>query len=283
MTTPAQDTSSVATGVYHTETLRIVKNIMVKHFRMTSVSIRPVDVGVSRLSIPLKITGKTKRGKRIHYFGKVISNSDMLTDRSIQLLKNVYLQIHAQTPLFGIFESTEEMIQEHFERLQAIYHLGIPTARPYGYYWVKGPSWLLVTEFLDAKPISLLHTIEPPVVSTVFRYLHTMHHRHVFHGDLKPDNIMIDDDARIYLLDIGHLRTDVPTRLRQAYDLACLLCCFLAFCPIEDILTVARKYYRRQSLAAAASYIELVQMRPDIHFSDETKKKLLQSLSVRTI
>jgi len=274
---PTSETN-VTGGVFYHETLRIVQKIMTTHFNMVSVSIRPVDVGISRLSMPLKITGKNKRGKRLQYFGKIMSNSDMLTDRSIQLLKNVYLQLHAQVPLFGIFETTEEMVHDHFERLQGIYRLGIPTARPYGYYWVKGPSWLLVTEFLDAKPISSFRTIEPTVVSTVFRYLRTMHRRRIFHGDLKPDNIMVDDDTT-YILDIGHLRKDVPTRLKQAYDLACLLCSFLAFCPIEDILAVAQDYYNRRSLEAAADYIELVQMRPDIHFSDDTKKVLLKSLT----
>jgi len=278
MTKPITVSASETSGVFYHDTLRTVRNIMTTRFGMVTASIRPVDIGISRLSIPLKITGKNKRGKKISYFGKIMSNSDMLTDRSIQLLKNVYLQIHAQVPLFGIFESTEEMVKEHFEHLQAIHRLGVPTARPYGYYWVKGQSWLLVTEFLDAKPISSFRTIEPEVASTVFRYLHKMHRRRIFHGDLKPDNIMVDDD-NIYILDIGHLRTDVPAHLKQAYDVACLLCCFLAFCPIEDILAVAQKYYHRQSLAAAADYIELIQMRPDIHFSDDTKKTLLQSLT----
>ncbi len=267
-----------ATGVFYEETLRIVRRIMSTRFGMASVTVRPIDVGVSRLSMPLKITGKNKRGKPIQYFGKVMSNSDMLTDRSIQLLKNVYLQLHARVPLFGVFESTETMVQEHFDRLQAIHRLGIPTARPYGYYWVQGSSWLLVTEFLDAKPISSFRTIEPKVVSTVFRYLQKMHRKRIFHGDLKPDNIMIGGD-NIYILDVGHLRRDAPVPLRQAYDIACLLCCFLAFCPVEDILKVATKHYRQQSLAAAADYIELVQMRPDIHFSDDTKKILLKSLT----
>jgi tRNA A-37 threonylcarbamoyl transferase component Bud32 len=241
------------------------------------VVIRPVDASASRLSIPLKISGKNKQGKQIRYFGKIIGYSDMLTDRSIQLLKNVYLQIHTQEPLFGMFETTEEMAHEHFERLQAMHRLGIPTAKPYGYYWVKGSSWLLVTEFLDAKPISSFRKLEPTMVDTIFRYLHQMHRKRIFHGDLKPDNIMVGDN--IYILDFGHLRKDASSRSKQAYDLACLLCCFLEFCPIVEILKVARKYYARRALEAAADYIELVQMRPDIHFDDETKKTLLRSLT----
>jgi hypothetical protein len=82
----------------------------------------------------------------------------------------------------------------------------------------------------------------------------------------------------IYILDVGHLRKDVPHQLKQAYDLACLCCCFLEFCPIEDVLEVAKKYYSHRSLKVAAEYIELVQMRPDIHFNDETKRTLLRSL-----
>jgi tRNA A-37 threonylcarbamoyl transferase component Bud32 len=261
---------------FYCDILKSVSGIMAKQYGMKKISIRSINVGISRLSNPVKITGLNKRGKKISYFGKIMGNSDILTDRSIQLLKNVYLQIHDQEPLFGIFETTEDMVREQYENLQAIHRIGIPTARPHGYYWLKGPSWLLVTEFLDAKPISVFRQIEPNNISTVFGYINRMHSKRIFHGDLKPDNIMVGD--KIYILDIGHLRKDVSAKLKQAYDLACLLCCFLEFCPIEEILKVARKYYTRQALEAAADYIELVQMRPDIHFSDETKKKLLHSL-----
>lgn len=278
MTTRSTDGTSHETHLtFYRDILKSVRGIMAERFGLRGISIRSIHVGVSRLSNPIKITGLNKRGKKIRYFGKILGNSDLLTDRSIQLLKNVYLQIHGQQPLFGIFETTEEMAREQFERLQAIHLKGIPTARPYGYYWLKGPSWLLVTEFLDAKPVSSFGQIDPNVVDTVFRYLHRMHRKKIFHGDLKPDNIMVGD--KIYILDVGHLRKDVSNKLKQAYDLACLLCCFLEFCPIEDILKVAQKYYSHRSLEAAAEYIELVQMRPDIHFNDETKKTLLQSLT----
>jgi tRNA A-37 threonylcarbamoyl transferase component Bud32 len=276
MTTRTPKTASDSQGEFYRDLLKSVRKILTTRFGLEAVVIRPVDTGISRLSIPIKITGRNKRGKQIRYFGKIIGFSDMFTDRSIQLLKNVYLQLHSQQPLFGIFETTEEMAKEHFERLQAMHRLGIPTAKPYGYYWVKGASWLLVTEFLDAKPISSFRQLEPTVADTVFRYMHKMHRKRIFHGDLKPDNIMMGDT--IYILDFGHLRKDAPSQFKQAYDLASLLCCFLEFCPIDEILKVARKYYARQSLEAAADYIELVQMRPDIHFNDETKKMLLHSL-----
>ena len=277
MTARTSKTTSESHGDFYRDLLKSVRTILITRFGLETVTIRPVDAGVSRLSIPIQIKGRNKRGKQIHYFGKIIGYSDMFTDRSIQLLKNVYLQLHSQQSLFGIFETTEEMAKEHFERLQAMHRLGIPTAKPYGYYQVKGTSWLLVTEFLDAKPISSFHKLEPAVVDLVFRYMHKMHRKRIFHGDLKPDNIMVGD--AIYILDFGHLRKDAPAQSKQAYDLACLLCCFLEFCPIDEILKVARKYYARKSLEAAADYIELVQMRPDIHFNDETKKTLLRSLT----
>lgn len=276
MTARTATTASSAHNEFYRELLRNVRKILIARFKLVTVTIQPIDAEASRLSIPIKITGRNKLGKQLHYFGKIIGYSDMLTDRSIQLLKNVYLQLHAQEPLFGIFETTEEMAQEHFERLQNMHRLGIPTAKPYGYYWLKGTSWLLVTEYLKAKPISSFRQLEPDVADTVFRYLRQMHRKRIFHGDLKPDNIMLGDT--LYILDFGHLRKDAPAQSKQAYDLACLLCCFLEFCPIDEILKVARKYYTRPSLEAAADYIELVQMRPDIHFNDETKKTLLRSL-----
>ena len=124
MTTRTTKTASESPSEFYRDLLKRVRKILTTQFGLETVVIRPVDAGVSRLSIPIKITGRNKQGKQIHYFGKIIGYSDMLTDRSIQLLKNVYLQIHTQQPLFGIFETTEEMAHEHFERLQAMHHLG---------------------------------------------------------------------------------------------------------------------------------------------------------------
>jgi tRNA A-37 threonylcarbamoyl transferase component Bud32 len=210
------------------------------------------------------------------HFGKILGSSDLMTARSIQLFKNVYLQMNAQDPIFGVSDSAEDMARDQYEMLKAMHAIGIPTAKPYGYHTINGFLWLVVAEFLEATPISASNKVSQGQIAMVFRYLRRMHRKGIFHGDLKPDNIMVGD--KVYILDVGRFRDNVPAAQKLAYDLACMICSFLECQPPEEIVRMAKKYYPRRHLRAAADYIELVQKRPDINFTDETKSKILRLL-----
>lgn len=255
------------------EALQNIRGIMAEKYGMTKVSIRPTGANAARLSIPIKITGLNKNGEKVRYFGKILGNSDNLSARSFQFFKNFYLQINTLDPIFETYETTEDMARDQFEMMKAIYNCGIPTPNPYGYHLISGNLWLIVMEFLDAKPISAFKELDPKLIDTVFQYLKKLHHKKIYHGDLKPDNIMIS--KKIYILDVGHLRKNASTTKKQAYDLACLLCSFLEYQPVGKLVQIARQHYSSKDLQAAMKYVELVQMRPDIHFDDKTKKKLL--------
>lgn len=258
------------------EVLQNIRRIMAENYGMKEVSIRPISSNTSRLSIPIKITGLNEKGEKVHYFGKILGGSDIFSARSMQFFKNVYLRMNAQDPIFGNSETAEDMAREQYKMLQAIYNSGIPTAKPHGYHWIHGILWLLVAEFLDVKPVSAFKEVDPRQIDMVFRYLKKMHRMKIFHGDLKPDNIMVGKN--IYILDVGRFREGVPAAKKQAYDIACLICSFLECQPVEEIVKIARKHYSRQHLRAAADYVKLVQRRPDIRFTDQTKNKLLHLL-----
>jgi tRNA A-37 threonylcarbamoyl transferase component Bud32 len=279
MTPPSTDDgSNVPSEMFFRSVFQRIRHIAAENYKLTKISIRLVDTEGSRLSRPIEITGVTKKGKKIHYFGKIIGNSDVFTYRSIQYLKNVYLQLHNKTPIFGVFETPEEMAQSQYQILKRIHINGIPTAKPYGCHWLQDGLWLIITEYLDTKPLSSIEKIDSKQINIVFSYLKKMHKKKIYHGDLKPDNIVIGQ--RIYIIDVGHLRKDVPRGEKQAYDLACIICSFLNFHPTDQIIKIAKKYYSLKKLRHASNYIELVQMRPDIHFNDEMKKKLLHHLSM---
>jgi serine/threonine protein kinase len=258
--------------------LRIVRRIMVENYDMKKVSIHPISAGASRLSNPIKIMGLDKHGKKVRYFGKVIGSNDILTLRYIQFLKNIYLQMNAQEQIFEIYETAEDMVSDQYEMMDVIYKSGIPAIRPYGYYLISDSQWLLVVEYLDAIPFSLLPEVNVGQLDTVFKYLKMAHQRNIFHGDIKPDNLLLGGD-KIYLLDAGHFRKDVPASKKISYDLACMISSFLGYQPVEEIVNIARKHYPPKYIQAAARYVELIQMRPDIHFSDDTKRELLHNLT----
>jgi tRNA A-37 threonylcarbamoyl transferase component Bud32 len=275
--TPTVFPSHETHRAFFREALQSIRQIMAEKYGMTEVSVRPFDANAARLSIPIKITGLNKRGEKVRYFGKIIGSSDNLSVRSFQFFKNVYLQINAQDPIFETYETTEDMARDQFTMMKAIYDCGIPTPNPYGYRWINGNLWLIVMEFIDARPISAFKKLDPEQVDTVFQYLRKLHRMKIYHGDLKPDNIMIG--KQIYILDVGYLRKSVSAAKKQAYDLACLVCSFLGYLPVKEIVRIARQHYSSETLRAATKYVELIQMRPDIHFDDETKKVLLIHLN----
>jgi tRNA A-37 threonylcarbamoyl transferase component Bud32 len=255
---------------------RNIRRILSENYKMKKISIEYIAAGAARLSNPIKITGVNEKGEKIRYFGKVIGSNDILSVRSIQFLKNIYLQINTKDPIFEIYETTEDMVRDQYETMQAIYKSGIPAIKPYGYHRINGSQWLLVAEFLDVKPFPMLEKVDPKQIDLVFNYLKKAHHKKIFHGDIKPDNILVGDE--IYILDAGHFRKDAPAAKKQSYDLACMISSFLEHQPVEEIVKIAKKYYSHRYIQAAANYIELIQMRPDIHFTDETKQKLLHLL-----
>ncbi len=253
-----------------------IRRILSEKYKMKKISIEYIAAGAARLSDPIKITGVNENGEKIRYFGKVIGSNDILSVRYIQFLKNIYMQMNTQQPIFEMYATAEDMVRDQYETMQTIYKSGIPAIKPYGYHSINGSQWLLVAEFLDVKPFSMLEKIDPKQIDLVFSYLKKEHKKKIFHGDIKPENILVGD--KIYILDAGHFRKNAPAAKKQAYDLACMISSFLEHQPVEEIVKIAQKYYSHHFLQAAADYIELIQMRPDIHFTDETKQKLLHLL-----
>jgi tRNA A-37 threonylcarbamoyl transferase component Bud32 len=256
---------------------RNIRRILSENYKMKKISIEYIAAGAARLSNPIKITGLNEKGEEIRYFGKIIGSNDILSVRYIQFLKNIYLQMNTKNPIFEMYETSEDMVRDQYETMRAIYKSGIPAIKPYGYHQINRSQWLLVAEFLDVKPFSMLEKVDPKQIDLVFHYLKQAHQKKIFHGDIKPDNILLVGD-KIYILDAGHFRKDAPAAKKLSYDLACMISSFLQYQPVEEIVKIAKKYYPNRYIQAAANYIELIQMRPDIHFTDETKQQLLRLL-----
>jgi tRNA A-37 threonylcarbamoyl transferase component Bud32 len=272
MTSPGEPSHDEMHRAYFGEVLESVRRVMGRHYGLKEVSIRPIRTGGSRLSIPVRITGTDREGHKARYFGKILGNSDLTVAASIQFFKNVYLQMNAQDPIFEASRSAEAMAQDQYEALKAIHGLGIPTAHPFGCHRLEGGLWLVVAEFLEARPIAETGNVSQEQIATIFGYLKKMHRNGLFHGDLKPENIMVGE--KLFILDVGRFRQGVSKARRRAYDLVCLICSLLDCAPAEKVVALARKFYSRGDLRAGASYLDLVQRRPDINFSDETKEKV---------
>ncbi len=259
---------------YFREVMQMIHQIVAKDFGLSMISVRPLGSGGSRLSIPIKITGVDKHSGRVRLFGKILGNADIMTARTIQTVKNLYLNMNARDAMFDFARDTGDMAKHQYETMTAIYNLGIPTAKPLGYYQLNEMLWLMVYEYLDAKPVTDIGKMTLEQMDAVFAWLKLMHKNGIYHGDIKPDNVMLGD--KLYILDVGRYLEDAPKSQKQAYDLACQIASFLQFQPVEQIVSIARRYYSKEEMRSASEYLELIQRRIDMKFDDETKKELLR-------
>jgi tRNA A-37 threonylcarbamoyl transferase component Bud32 len=275
MTKPAARSSHEVIHIaFFREVLRDIRRVMSENYGLRRTSIRPISSEGAHLSIPVKINGVDKAGKPVRYFGKILGNNDILSDRSMQLVKNLYLQMNSLDPIFGFTETVGDLARLQFESLTAIHATGIPTAKPLGYHQINASTWLLVVEYLESSPASEQKEVTAEQIDRMFGYLRVLHSHGIFHGDIKRDNVMLGDKIRI--LDAGVFRKDVPPAKKQAYDLACLICSFMDSHPVEETVKNARKYYSRQNILDVVKYVDLIQQRQDFHFSDEQKDSLKQ-------
>ncbi|MDD1770994.1 MAG: hypothetical protein LUO79_07910 [Methanomassiliicoccales archaeon] len=261
---------------YFREVLLKIKDILDEQYGVENVTIRPLGAGGARLSIPIKIEGVGKEGKPVKYFGKIVGSTDLMTSRTIQFFKNVYLQLNDLEPIFKIADSPEEMVKNLYTMSNAMDRLGIPTAKPLGYQPIDDHLWLIVTEFLNARPMVQKDELNAAYMDTVFGYLKKMHVNGIFHGDLKPENVMIGDE--VYIIDVGHFIETAPSAKKQAYDVASEMSCFVEYVAPEEIVRIAKRHYNKNDLRLAAAFLDLVQRRPDIYLSDENKENLLRLL-----
>jgi tRNA A-37 threonylcarbamoyl transferase component Bud32 len=276
---PKTSTRSSHEGIhidYFRGVLRDIRRLMAEKYDLRRTSIRPIRSDASHLSIPVKITGVDANGVPVRYFGKILGSNDIISDRSMQFFKNLYLQMNAQDPIFGFTETAEDMARQQYESLLAIYKTGIPTAKPFGYHQVEGGIWLLVAEHLDSRPVSQIREVTSAQIDTLFGFLRRLHKKGIYHGDIKADNLMLGD--RIFVLDCGVFREDVDPAKKQAYDLACLICSFLETSPPEETVRSARKYYSRAELTDAVAYLDLTQQRQDFHFNNQQKQALKRAM-----
>lgn len=100
---------------------------------------------------------------------------------------------------------TRSRAQQSWENGQTLADLGIPVVRPIAFF--EESSWgiprrsLLIMPFLKGTPLdqySGLQEIEP----TLRKIFRTMAKHRITHGDLKANNILVDDEGRPHFIDI---------------------------------------------------------------------------------
>jgi tRNA A-37 threonylcarbamoyl transferase component Bud32 len=104
-----------------------------------------------------------------------------------------------------------------------------------------------------------------------------MHKNGIYHGDIKPENFLFAD--QVYIMDVGNFLKDAPDKEKVSYDVACALASFLDLATPEKLVKLAKGHYGVRDMKRAASYLELIDRRPDFQMAPEKMKKLKELLS----
>jgi len=83
----------------------------------------------------------------------------------------------------------------------------------------------------------------------------------------------------VYIMDVGNFLRDAPEKEKVSYDLACALASFLDMTTPEKLVKLARGHYGIRDMKRAASYLELIDRRPDFRMAPEKMKRLKEMLS----
>jgi len=258
------------------DVLRSIHLIMVESFKLRQVKVTPLGSEGSRLSIPIRIDGVDRTGSPVRYFGKILGGSDIMTEKTIQFFKNVYLQMEGRPPLFNFDRSAKELALHQYETMGQVHRLGIPTAKPLGTFALPGGMWLFVAEFLEAASSST-NKVSEAQLDKAFEHLRLMHRNGIFHGDIKPENFLFAD--KVYIMDVGNFLRDAPEKEKLSYDLACALASFLDLATPEKLVRLAKGYYGVRDMKRAAGYLELIGRRPDFRMPAEKMKRLKELMS----
>lgn len=258
------------------DVLRSIHLIMVESFKLRQVKVTPLGSEGSRLSIPIRIDGLDRTGSPVRYFAKILGGSDIMTEKTIQFFKNVYLQMEGRPPLFNFNRSAKDLALHQYETMSQVYRLGIPTAKPLGTFALPGGMWLFVAEFLEAAS-SATRKVSEEQLDKAFEHLRLMHRNGIYHGDIKPENFLFAD--KVYIMDVGNFLKDAPEKEKLSYDLACTLASFLDLASPDKLVRLAKGHYGIRDLRRAASYLELIDRRPDFQMPPEKMKRLRELLS----
>ncbi len=106
-------------------------------------------------------------------------------------------------------------IEREIEVLQGLNHPGIPK---YLNRFDPGDGLCLVQEYKDAQPLSTSRTFTPEEIKSIavqileiLVYLQEARIPAIFHQDIKPENVLVDNNNKAYLIDFGLARIGTNT------------------------------------------------------------------------
>ncbi len=176
----------------------------------------------------------------------------------------------------GVFSSGSEGFFEHFGTPIGMAEHELASTRRMREFGVKAPEPLEAFEYdgfgvLVFEYLPNFHSLDEldtasveAVLPDLFDSLSRLHDHGLVHGDLRGENVLVVD-GDLYFIDATKVREDAIDDAR-AYDIACALGALEPLVGARATVAPAAEYYGNETLLAADSYLDFVNIRPDHDF-----------------
>jgi serine/threonine protein kinase len=199
------------------------------------------------------------------WFVKVISGQNSTVHALLTGARNLGAFSSGTEGFFEHVGTPVGMARRELEATERMREIGVNAPECIEAFEVDGLG-VLVMEYLpgfrtlDALPTDQVRAVAPALI----RSLAMMHDDGVVHGDLRAENLLVQD-GDLYLIDattVRERRIEAP----RAYDLACALGVLTPIIGTSESVEIAFDHYDRADVLSAREFIDFVNIRPDHDF-----------------
>ncbi|MFW6448329.1 MAG: RIO1 family regulatory kinase/ATPase [Halobacteriota archaeon] len=208
-------------------------------------------------SIPLTVDDE--------FFVKVVTPQHALVHAILTGARNLGALTSGSPGFFERFDGPLEMAEHELETVRAIRDLGVNAPAPVEAF-AHGEYGVVVLEYLPS-----FHSLDeidlgehPALVDDLFGALAIMHAGGVVHGDLRADNVLVDD-GELHFIDATLVREEWLPDAR-GYDLACAIAIVSPQVGPRGAVDAARRHFPVAALLNARRFLDFVRVRPDHEF-----------------
>lgn len=171
-------------------------------------------------------------------FGKVLNSQHRSADLLFKLLRRtVYRRLEDETP----FVSSKQQA-EHEVLLTVLARDAGVRVTPHISLVADRPDWAIVLQgAIDGRGLDEVGAeggIDDDLLVDVLSQVALLHEARIAHRDLRPANILADEDGHAWLVDFGFAQISASPR-RLAWDVAELLAGLVPYVPAERLVDVA--------------------------------------------
>jgi len=213
------------------------------------------------------------------WFVKVISGQNSVVHALLTGARNLGAFSSGTEGFFEHVGDPLQMAERELGATERMREIGVNAPEPVEAFEVDGLG-VLVMEYLP--DFRTLDALSPECVRgaapAVFGSLAAMHGHGLVHGDLRAENVLLQDGA-VYFIDATTVRDDRIDAAR-AYDLACALAVLAPVIGAGEAVEIAFEHYDRGDVLSAREFLDFVNIRPDHDFDAATVKGEIEKVAV---